>query len=743
MDIFPSDASYFRSSDYWSRFYRNPKLRNFDWYGTLDNFLGSFNRSLASKVPFDSEAELVFNPAESVVINVGCGNSMLPFKLRSMGFRTMYNLDFCSEVLNDMRAKDKKGSMNWVQIDVSSDSYGTFIADIDKELHGRRKIILDKAFLDAYISIGEGDPVDIARERAKKYIATTLSYIQKDDVFMIFSLAQDYVAAELVRNLLFKDVYVDIYPLYRSQTNKAHMIQFLFLIYRRPVRSSGEKSQQARKQCRMADIPNLPSEEFEIGSLPKNLRRAKGALYLGSELQSYSPGRRVTFDIYPKDLQNQVCFAAAIYDRLDASDAHLSTAAIIVPTGHEHFWQYSCSDGNEELACQAGAKRIIILWLKFSSGGKGSEAARPGKGMVNPFDACFGDQVLMRYIKENMSDILLKLAIKDTKNVTVLKAGESTAIRAPRRVASSIHAGDIVIHDIWGHPSEETKENKIFVRQMVFSCSPQTVQSEIRYTADAEGKEVFLRDCAPNEYLAAILLSMGFLSVRTGTIAVLGSGSGTLPILLQGLFQGRIIHAVDIDDTVVEISKLYFGYAPSQMVKLDGDKLSDPIKEETKLVHISGDAVDYIGYVSSRKQDIACYIIDINNVLEGIGTEQAELDLLSKDTLQAPHPKLLGAELLESIAATLTRTNGVLVVNVLTRSEAAMDQVMKRLSSRFAWVGVLRMPSDVNKVTICLTKVPQDPIATYTEYVDELSKSTILKLPASTEAWKQSLSVIT
>lgn len=739
MDVFPADASFFRGANYWSNFYSNPKLSDFDWYGSMDDFLGTFNRCLASKVPFDAALGFDTNPAHAVVINVGCGNSMLPFKLFELGYTTIYNIDFCSKVLDEMRAKDHKGSMNWLQIDVSKDAYGDLGSYICNKFQGRPKVVIDKAFLDAYVSVGEGESLDVVRERAKSYIGTTLSFMAGDDVFLIFSLAQDYVVAELVRNLLFKDVYLDIYPLYKSDASKAHLVQFLFVIYKRPAGSSCDKPSVRRKQCLMAELPNLPFEEFEVGSLPKRIRVAKGALYLAPNIQEYSPGRRLTFDIYPKDLQSQVCFTAALYDCVNAGNAQIYTAAIIVPTGQEHFWQYSCSEGNEELACQASARRVIILWLKFSSSGNSSLA---NKGIVNPFDACFGDEALMSYIRDYMSDILLKLSLNGTDHVTILKAGESSAIRAPRRVGSSMYAGDIVIHEILGESDcPLVQSGEVVIRQMVFSCSPQTVQSEIRCYVDEEGQTRFLDDRAPNEYLTAIILAMAFLPEGKGILSILGSGSGTLPTLLRRLFETREIHAVEIDDIVTELARTYFGYSPDAATRLEGRRLEPYTGEGGRLLQVSGDAADYIDYVSTGNHDIACFVIDINNVLDGAANDAGEVSQLSKQLLMSPHPQFLGTEILESIVCVLKKSNGVLIVNVLARSDTVLERVLSRLSTKFAWVGVLRMPSDINKVVVCLVHPTQDASTKFCEFVTKLSRGSDLDLIASAEDWKSSLSV--
>eukprot|EP00371_Babesia_bovis_P001809 XP_001610456.1 hypothetical protein [Babesia bovis T2Bo] len=712
MDVFPTDASFFRNADYWGRFYSNPKLKDFDWYGTLDDFLSSFNRCLYGKVPFDASNGYKHDPGNSVVINVGCGNSLLPFRLYDMGYTHVYNLDFCRSVLDEMRGKDHRNSMHWVDMDVSSSSYTAFGSDIATKFNDHSKIIIDKAFFDAYISVAEGESQTITRDRARCYIEATLSFMDRDDMFLIFSLAQDYVVVELVRNLLFKDYYVDIYPLYNANSKKAHMIQFLFGIYRKGPATA------KRRQCLMSEMPHIPLDEFEIGALPKRISTAKGAVVLGSNLGQYSAGRRVTFDIYPKDLKTKVCFTAAVYDRLVADDVQIPTAAIIIPTGQEHYWQYASSEGNEELAQQAGAQRIIILWLKFSSSG---DSASVPKGFVNPFDACFGDDVLMTYIQDNMGDILLRISLRGTKKVTILKAGESCAFRAPRKVASSIYAGDIVVHEILANDyTEPGLYHQVITRQMVFSCSPQTVQSEVRYYVNDDGTEVFLSNSPLSEYLTAMMLSTAFMPRGSGILSVLGSGSGSLPRCLRVIFPDYTVHAVDIDDMVTDIAKAHFGYSPDATVRiLSGQPCTD---HGPALVHISGDAMDYLDYVGDI--DISCIMVDINNVLDDTGDSD-----FGKSTLMSPHPNFLDTAWLTMAASKLERTQGILVMNILTRSCAVLDSVLHRLSSVFTWVAVIKMPTvsgpctkyiilqDANKVAVCLNSDVADARERFGAYV--------------------------
>lgn len=227
-------------------------------YIDIREILGTFYKCIVERCLGNGSKEEL---KESVVVNIGCGNSNLSDVLLEEGFKTIYNLDFSQQVLNEMSLKGGDRA-HFVNVDVSKKEYEEFGDMLNEKYAEIPKIIVDKAFMDAFISIDENESKDLIKTRAKIYLENTFKMMREKDVFIIISISQDYVVAELMRNLLMKKMYVDIYPLYTKLERKAHMIQFIYAIYKYE-----EKEKTERKQCIMKDMPNMPSEEFEMGQL--------------------------------------------------------------------------------------------------------------------------------------------------------------------------------------------------------------------------------------------------------------------------------------------------------------------------------------------------------------------------------------------------------------------------------------------------------------------------------------------
>ncbi|AFZ80428.1 hypothetical protein BEWA_032810 [Theileria equi strain WA] len=712
MDVLPTDVSSFRSPQYWNQFYSNPKLVNFEWYGDFKRILFAFQKCLEEQKVFATETGTLGGANDhknALIVNVGCGNSNTSNVLIDEGYQVVYNLDFSEQVLQDMR-KTCKGNTHMIKVDVSSSEYAEFGRMINDKHKGQRKIIIDKAFLDAFISIGEGEGEETIKQRAKSYIENTLEMMSFGDVFVIISLAQDYVVKEIIRNVLFKDVFVDIYPLdlddgkkdnriKKSRAKAAHLMQFLFAIYK------VDKSKHInRKQCKMGSIGTFGVEYFEVGQIAKMIKRTRTTFYLGPTIRDYTPGRRLTFDIYPKD-KDSSCFTAAVYDVVDVADVKLSTCAIIVPTGQEQLWMFSTTEGNEELAKNAKSKRIIIVWLKYDT-----LDIAGGEHIENPLES--PQTEAMNYIQNNLGEVLNKLSLESSGGVTIMKIGETSAVKSWKCVVPSKYAGNIIVRDIFDDSMQDC-----YKRQMIFSSSPQVIQSEVMYREES-GVEKFLFNYPSNEYHVAVALSMAFLPSQSGSVAILGSGTGVLTSILL-LFLNNRMHLVELDDAVINIGREYFGLDVSSTIYIKQFS-SDTTFAHEQILHIHGDALGYL----ERCGDCDAIILDINNGDEGVEdvnddalvgkigetettpqgkplTQGTRDVFLEKGILMSPNPRFLEKDALDNVDRILSSSNGLFIVNLLTRSNTAKKRVLEMLDERFKWIAVIKTPNDLNDVLVC------------------------------------------
>ena len=87
-----------------------------------------------------------------MVLNVGCGNSEFSEKMYDDGYKNNYNIDFCKNVIKDMKehTKDRKG-MVFEQMDVKNITYKDEMFDL----------IIDKSTIDSLLC-GESSFMNVA-----------------------------------------------------------------------------------------------------------------------------------------------------------------------------------------------------------------------------------------------------------------------------------------------------------------------------------------------------------------------------------------------------------------------------------------------------------------------------------------------------------------------------------------------------------------------------------------------------
>ncbi|KAF5153352.1 Spermine/spermidine synthase family protein [Theileria parva strain Muguga] len=671
MDILPTNVSSFRTASYWNQFYSNPKLENFEWYTDIKNILPIFHKCILERDCLSKNVSKQ-NFKDSIVVNVGCGNSNLSEVLIEDGFKTVYNLDFSQQVLDEMKAKSN-GRGIFLNVDVSKKEYIDFGVMLNKKYPNIPKIIVDKAFMDAFISIDDSESRELIRSRSKAYLENTLNMMNCDDVFIIISVSQDYVVTELIRNMLMKDLFIDIYPLFSESDRKAHMIQFMYSIYKF---DKGDKIE--RKQCKMVDMPNMPCEYFELGQLLKKVKMAKTALYLGPTIKKHTPGRRLAFDIFPSN-QSDTCFTVVVYDSKVKNKRE--NACIIVPAGHEHLWLYSSVEGNQELSESANASRILLIWLKYVK--NISNLLK-----INPLESYSDDQV-MEYIKSNLTEALDNFSLDSASGVTIMKVGESCKIRRWVCEVPSRHCGKIIVRDLYNEDRKHN-ENKLYSRQMIFSSNPQVIQSEITYYEENSNPK-FLFNHFNNEYHIAITLSMAFLKSEEA-ILILGGGAGVLTNILCD-FVDNNIEVVELDEAVLEVAEKYFGYSPENVLDLKDSLNSELLNNNSRVLHIKGDA---LSYARNTPRKYSAVILDINNTEDSMEEKN-----LKSGTLMSPNPLFLEDEVLNKISELLTENHGILVLNMLTRCKETRKAVLERLEKVFKFIGIMKMETDINEVLIC------------------------------------------
>ncbi|KAL8428936.1 hypothetical protein ACSSS7_006890 [Eimeria intestinalis] len=243
MACLPSTLSQFRDQVYWDHFFKERKGAPFEWYGSLKDFrdaLAALNL-LGGPAAGSSQGPLI--------LHVGCGNSSLPKELYDEGYQRIVNVDFSPVVIEEMKARYSQfPSLEWRCLDVRGRGLQeAFLSS--PEAGPPFDVILDKGFLDAYLSIdheeavlsegtpqggrqgssplphGEGQPEKGSpkknsydyRKAAAEYFEAVLEVLTEGGSFVLISLAQDYVLKEFVRFFLTRKVKVEVFPCRSSE----------------------------------------------------------------------------------------------------------------------------------------------------------------------------------------------------------------------------------------------------------------------------------------------------------------------------------------------------------------------------------------------------------------------------------------------------------------------------------------------------------------------------------------------
>ncbi|KYK68801.1 spermine/spermidine synthase family,related protein [Toxoplasma gondii TgCatPRC2] len=777
MNLLPSSIEEFRKRSYWNAFFRSRGDRAFEWYGSYSEYKAILE-SLDLRVPAGARKErtreaterehgLRVGSAEAVptrlekqkeengersaagdgdknrgsrILHVGCGNSELAAELVEDGYTSVVNVDFSPVVISNMRRRFRhlRSALEWECLDVRN---GALVKQFGSDSFD---VVLDKGFLDAYIS---RDPEHCAaaseggangrgncqlsetnvkssnawdyREEAQVYLHSVLNVLKPGGVYILITLAQDYLAKELVRSLHAAPLaHVKIYPLsHKSSVSSSSPLPYLFAFTKSlsaaPVEGSALQPVKGKPPlaCTIVADQSLGSanETFAIWELPKRVVAINKWRFFQSAIRLRQPGSRSTVSVHrQKAGDDSAAYSIAVYDRVfeetcdekkrkkdarktDKKRPSHKTAALLVPLGQECSWLYATPEGNQELACQAGVSRLLVVTAgvdQFHATSAGREGPSVGGQKASVFDA----------MKEELAPYLADLALPGGGEIPVLVVSEETSVHAELACVRSPLAGWITVRDVEceaesdGKRGAKTDEETYVCRQMIFSCNPQAVQSEVKIrlpAAKSEGSRppefLFCQStCAYHLAIAAAFallpeetLSRDAPQKPTLVASLLGLGGGVLAQLLVCLFGASFelhLACVDLDPVVLQLATQFFAFheaPPTLTATVD-------------------DALAFVERLPAHSQDVL--VVDINNSA-------------SSSALTCPSEAMLQANVLECMRTKL-RPGGILLFNLLSRCPQSKREIIGRLTSIFSFVSAFSMPADVNELIVCGTAPP-------------------------------------
>ncbi|KAL8447751.1 hypothetical protein Emag_004212 [Eimeria magna] len=692
MACLPSTLSQFRDQVYWDHFFKERKGAPFEWYGSLKDFrdaLASLNL-LGGPASGSSQGPLV--------LHVGCGNSCLPKELYDEGwvsriYKRIVNVDFSPVVIEEMKARYSQfPSLEWRCLDVR----GRGLQEAFLLPPGAAPpfdVILDKGFLDAYLSIdheeavlSEGGPQDIPqggppgapfpqeqgqadgacskskpydyRKAAAEYFEAVLEVLKEGGSFVLVSLAQDYVLKEFVST-------------------------WCLSIFSKP-------------SCTMAGTPGRGGPEtFPLWELTKRVAAVSRWQALDALACSQSPGKRVVLHVGGGCGTFGRC-CVAVYDSTNQAHAiKAQTAALLVPPGQELTWTFASPEGNQQVADQLEAARLLVVTFPIGFGSEETQDFPPLQWRKTIEEA-----------QKTLGPLLKEFALPNNDLIPILTLGEQAPVREVLWQQGSPLAGRILVRDVrdtsanaeasaaaadggTGGPGvakakkktqkailarkEKDKDYQRLLRQLIFSCNSNTTQSEIKVGLHASMqyrfRQMLRMQSVGNKPFAFSSKVVGAPWGATSGIdaVLLGLGGGVLGSLLHHLFGhvGLSLTCVELDPIVIDIAK--------------------------KVVNAEGKQ-----YVSSLPvESVDLIILDLNSGEKG-------------DVLICPPKAFAEADFLE-MAKQKLRPGGLLVTNLLCRCTDTKTKLLDTIKSHFAALSVFHVPEDVNEVAVAVKEGGASP----------------------------------
>lgn len=619
MELLPNSVEDFTSSEYWTDFFRRYEGedgRAFEWYGSYEALRDLLVGSLGTGGCMSGQ--------DRRILHVGCGNSALPARLHDEGFVNITNIDFSSRVIDLMREKNKsRRGLEWVCMDIERE-FGEYVERAENL--GRFDAIIDKGFLDAYLSDGVSEGGSSSRDKAAKYLASSMRLLAPGGKYILVTLGQEYMAKALAMGLYDKSLEIVVEPLVEIRDSK-------FLpYYIEMVNRGGDLSSRgpggAFFRFRGAGAEEAcGSGSHSIWTLARRLKELSAIHWNSRHVGDFAPGEIKEYQLSGKEPRNS--FFITVYDTVGKRRHRELTVGLLVPLGEEQDWLYSTRRGFEEICGQAKCKRLIVISRFYSDAEDVSW--RSEQEVLDEFS---------RYISP--------LALRGSGRFPILTVGGERSLDK-RCVFScdSRHCRQILVYDI--------SESGLERRQMIFKSNPRLIQSEVVIRRrDGSGEpEIDYFSGLSNYYVGVVLVSSLILDgegpVGRRSALILGLGGGVLASILRKLYPSSrlAISAVEIDQSVRDVAREYFGFS------------------EKDVQVIIGDALEHVGSCDP----VDCIIVDINS-----GSVN--------DSLMCPGAEFLSREFVGKLLLSTTR-DGCIIYNVSCRDSERREELFAELG---AWV---------------------------------------------------------
>nr|SVE75013.1 EOG090X02SD [Daphnia dolichocephala] len=629
MNLLPKSSSEFSQQDYWDKFFKTRGKKAFEWYGTYQQLYSILHKYI--------------NPRDNILVG-GCGNSALSADLYNAGFTSMTNVDISETVIGQMTKQYEKShplmkfvAMDLLQMTFEADTFSCF---------------LDKGTLDALMS----DTNQESLERAEKMFKEIDRVLKIGGRYICISLLQEHILHCLIsyfKNLGWmirvcrcEEAERQEDPTDLKQNKQSGSSRFPFPVF-------AVVCTKFKKMERMTPLlefcPDEKSTE-RLSSVEQLKERVRSIQHFATLCHQMSHDETASRDVFielmdPKSLKDTPKYILFIVDRQCKSNQKF--AAFVVPQGRETDWLFASAEGRRQLADSAKFQRLIVVHL----------------GRDHKFDTLDSVQTELAGIVSSLQP----QGLPPNTQIPFLSLGAQVNQRKEIHRAASDSTGEYVIEEV----EEEDDGKPVILRRLIFLSNPNVIQSEARL----KNGKVDLKYLACQHHLVMVEELREYLGIQnTGpkSILVIGLGGGALCTYLHRVYPQFKIDGVEIDPTMVELAKQYFGFKPNENLR----------------PHIA-DGLSFVQQLAASESSdrYGCIMLDVDCKDRSLG-------------ISCPPPSFLDPSFIESVKQCLS-PYGFLLMNLVCRDEVRRKAIMEMLHESFAIVQGRKIKGEVNEIIRC------------------------------------------
>ncbi|XP_056133670.1 eEF1A lysine and N-terminal methyltransferase [Lampris incognitus] len=641
MSLLPRTTEEFSSAEYWERFFKKRGEKAFEWYGDYNKLCGVLHKYIK---------------LQDKVLVIGCGNSELSEQMYDVGYKYLTNIDISNTVVTHMSQRNaaRRPELTFQQVDATQTPYED----------ASYQATLDKGTLDAMASEEEG-------ALARKMLTEVSRLLNVGGRYVCVTLAQESVIRLAVEHFVQMGWAVRLHCLHDTESEEDSFALPVFVLictkFRQPL-----------------PMPILEMCLGEAGT-PTRLTQVAELLSAVREHQAYSVLRkklRTSTDV-AANLSLTLCHAKTGLPRYTLTVQDCSAGAkvpranhfgiFIVPQGRETDWLYGSSEGQKQLMASANFRRLVIVTMHRNQ-----------------------EYTDMQAVQSELSLMVMDLAppgMPANQQVPFLSVGGELGWREVVSKGVSELSGEYSVEDVRGEDGQ-------LYRRLVFLSNSGLIQSECRLVSlnnasihKKKNKKKIKQTAPPKTSSTSLSVDSGFLCcthhevmvagltmLGVGTpqnkdvpvsVLLVGLGGGGLPQFLRDFVPGVRVEVVELDPSVLEVAKEWFGFRPDE-----------------RLTVIIGDGLKHI---STLENEGGC-LFDV-----------IMFDVDSKDNtvgMSCPPSGFVETAFLEKIRCLLT-PKGVFMLNLVCRDSALRKSVLERVRGVFPCVFSRRIEGEVNEVLLC------------------------------------------